>query len=205
MILEKILLGVSLAAPIGPVSVEVIRRGLAHGFIAAFMICVGATMGDGIFLISAYFGLNTIASNPIIISVLGLVGASLLFYIGIGSIKNRNKLNSLSKASDKKGVFSSILLRFSLALINPMSLVFWVGIFAASMASSDDKSFLPNLLILAGVLLWSFTLSSIVATSKHLLNKKVISYISIFSGILLISYGARFGYNALKTIISALL
>ena len=45
-ILNKILLGVTLAAPIGPVSLEMIQRGLKSGFLSSFVVRLGAAVAD---------------------------------------------------------------------------------------------------------------------------------------------------------------
>jgi threonine/homoserine/homoserine lactone efflux protein len=202
MVLEKVLLGITLAAPIGPVSIEIIRRGLTHGFIAAITVCIGATLGDGVFLVSAYLGLSKITSNDLAMGLLGLLGAGLLCRIGYQNLRDSLKDKSINNSAnlDKKGFISSVLLGFGLAIINPMSLVFWVGVFAASMATSSDQSFTPNLLILVGVMIWSLTLSTLVSTGKKIINNTFVRVISFLSGALLSGYGVYFGINAINTL-----
>jgi threonine/homoserine/homoserine lactone efflux protein len=65
MILEKIILGITLAAPIGPVTIEMISRGLERGFWAAFQIRLGAAAGNVLWLVGAFFGLSSLIQYPI--------------------------------------------------------------------------------------------------------------------------------------------
>ncbi len=42
-------IGVAVAAPMGPVNIMVIHRGVRHGFLSAFVAGLGAVIGDTIF------------------------------------------------------------------------------------------------------------------------------------------------------------
>lgn len=65
-IIRNIILGISLAAPIGPVNIEVIRRGLNFGFFPAFLLSIGAASADTTYLLLIYFGLSSFIKVPII-------------------------------------------------------------------------------------------------------------------------------------------
>lgn len=196
MVIEKILLGITLAAPIGPVSLEIIRRGLTSGFIAAFLVCAGAIVGDGLCLGAAYLGLSKLTTHQYVMNVLGLLGALFLLYLGITNIKDRNKDFHFEKKAGHDGIVKSMILGFALAVVNPLSLVFWVSIFAASTADIEHMTFLPNALILLGVLIWGVFLCGILSVTKNLLNKNLIKTIILLSSLLLISYGCKYAYAA---------
>lgn len=196
MFLEKVLLGVTLAAPIGPVSIEVIRRGITKGFFAAFLVCVGAVIGDAICLGAAYLGLSSLTKYSYIIDILGLVGALFLLYLGFSNLKDCNQQYNFDTAESNVGIAKSIILGFVLAVVNPVSLIFWVSIFAASTAGVDKITFLPNSLILLGVLIWSLSLCLLLAFAKSLLNNKAIKIIIMLSSILLLGFGCKYGYIA---------
>tara|TARA_R110002110_G_scaffold415857_2_gene658521 strand:+ start:2637 stop:3257 length:621 start_codon:yes stop_codon:yes gene_type:complete len=200
MLLEKVLLGVTLAAPIGPVSIEIIRRGLASGFIAAFLVSVGAVLGDGLCLTAAYFGVGALTNNAVLMDALGLIGALFLLYLAFTNIKDRNKKFTFENVTTHAGITKSILLGFGLAIVNPLSLVFWVSIFAASTAGLEHVTFLPNYLILLGVLLWSLTLCSFLTFSKNILNKNIIKSIVLLSSLMLLFYGCKYGYVAVANL-----
>ena len=67
-ILNKILLGISLAAPLGPVNIEIIKRGLAYGFWPAFSVRLGGAITNSVCLLIAYFSIGKLENNqPLII------------------------------------------------------------------------------------------------------------------------------------------
>lgn len=202
MFLDKVLLGITLAAPIGPVSLEIIRRGLSKGFLAAFLVVIGAVIGDGLCLSAAYFGLSSLTKYSMVMDLMGLLGATFLLYLGFSSIKDRHKEIHFDNSSMHVGAAKSILLGFALAVVNPLSLVFWISVFAASTAGMENITFLPNSLILLGVLIWSITLCTVLTFSKNLLNKKVISTIITLSSFMLIFYGMKYGYFAISHLVS---
>jgi len=86
-ILQSLLLGVSIAAPIGPVNVEVIKRGLKHGFLLAFLVALGAACADATYVVIIYLGLSSFINIPIVQTVVWIFGMAVLIYLGYRSIK----------------------------------------------------------------------------------------------------------------------
>lgn len=83
LVFEKIILGMMLAVPIGPVSVAMIKKGLEKGFYAAFRVRLGGAIGNILCLFMVYWGLLPLMRQFIVMSVLGLVGSLLLLWMGI--------------------------------------------------------------------------------------------------------------------------
>ena len=67
-ILQNIVLGISLAAPIGPANIAVIRRGLKYGFLPAFLVGLGVVFADMTYLLLIYFGLANFGADLLLIS-----------------------------------------------------------------------------------------------------------------------------------------
>ena len=51
-----VVLGLSIAAPLGPVNLALIQRGLSEGFRGAFLLGVGSTAADLIYILLAHAG-----------------------------------------------------------------------------------------------------------------------------------------------------
>jgi L-lysine exporter family protein LysE/ArgO len=194
LLLNKVVLGITLAAPIGPVSLEMIRRGLRHGFLAAFSVRLGGALGNTLCLVGAYYGLSQVACLPILIQVLGFLGAGLLIYMGYSTI--RKDLSHLAEdISSQENPKNGILWGLYLSIANPYALFFWPGLFAAEMQECIIPTFfglMENMLIVAGVLLWGGGLSLILAFGKKILNLKTITLISKLSGFIMIGFGLRY-------------
>ena len=84
IIAQGLLLGFSIAAPVGPVGVLCIRRSMAGGFRSGLASGLGAASADAIYGTIAAAGLTLIADFLISQQFwLGLLGGAFLFYLGI--------------------------------------------------------------------------------------------------------------------------
>ena len=97
-LIRNILLGISLAAPIGPSGVAVIQNGLTRGFLRAFITGVGVTMADATYLLLVYFGLSSFISIPLIKILIWTLGALVLLYLGARSLQEAVQSVDLDKA-----------------------------------------------------------------------------------------------------------
>ena len=84
LLIRGLILGFSIAAPVGPIGVLCIRRTLAHGRLSGFVSGLGAASADAIYGSIAAFGL-TLITNFLVSKqdVLGLIGGIFLCYLGI--------------------------------------------------------------------------------------------------------------------------
>ena len=189
---DKLLLGITLAAPIGPVSIEMIKRGLRHGFLSAFSVRLGGALGNLICLLAAYYGLSHLLAYPHLLNALGVIGSFLLIYMGVKTIR---------KGIDELDLDGSIALQSGmrwglyLAIANPVAFVFWPGIFAASLdpaAGVTSAGLFQNLLIIVGVLLWGAALSAVLAFGHTHFSKKVIVRISQASALFMFYFGLKY-------------
>ena len=207
VLLQNILLGISLAAPIGPVSVEVIRRGLKRGFMAAFIVALGSALGDFACLLVAYLGFAKFATIPVVKMIIWVLGSCVLLFLGIQSIIESKNMKILQgNARETKGA-GAFFLGFALALANPISIVWWLGVFAVVLGESSADSFtlisfFSNATIILGVILWFIFLSSFLDFGKRFVNEKRLKWISILAGSCLICFGLSFGYKALIILLS---
>lgn len=209
MILEKIILGVSLAAPIGPVSAEMIKRGLKNGFWAAFNIRIGGAIGNSVCLIAAFFGLSALTQYKMAFSLIGLTGAVLLFYMGITTILKtfkeinlESKDNIQNRAVSSDWLSNSLVLGFILAVANPIAIAFWLGIGAAGLNSTlEIFGFLQNFLIIAGVLLWGGVLSLSLEFGRRLVTDTALKVITFISGTILLYFGCKYGLNGAQNLL----
>lgn len=189
---DKIILGLTLAAPIGPVSVEMIRRGIRNGFASAFSIRLGGAMGNTLCLLGTYFGLSHIMSYPYLINALGAAGSGLLLYMGISALLSQVKTVDLDA---KSTVQNGLVFGLYLAIANPVALVFWPGIFAANLEPSTQLTtldFMENFLIIIGVLIWGAGLSFALDYGNKLLTHKNIIRINKLSGLFMICFGINY-------------
>jgi threonine/homoserine/homoserine lactone efflux protein len=205
-ILQNVILGISLAAPIGPVNVEVIKRGLKHGFIPAFLTGVGAASADTTWLLAIYLGLANFINSPFVKTGIWAFGAIVLIYLGYLSIKSSLKKTDLDRVNPKARR-NSIITGYLITISNPMTIVWWFGIYGSILGStiqyvSGALSLLYSLTIIVGVLLWFFTISALLHWGKRFINENTARFVSAVAGIVLIGFGLYFSYNAIISVTS---
>jgi threonine/homoserine/homoserine lactone efflux protein len=197
--LKALIIGLAIAAPVGPIGILCIRYNLNYGFKLGIAVGLGAALADGLFGAIAGFGLITISNllldNKII---LNLVGGSILIYMGYNDLKKRSNLDNPLKVKHKE--FLQVLTTtFVLTLTNPLTIIMFLGVFTTLGAmNSNLQSIIYIILgVFLGSLLWWLFLSSFITLTHHKLSPKVITYINKTAAIILIIFGC---YTILSTI-----
>lgn len=194
---QNILLGLTLAAPIGPVNLEIIKRGMNSGFKQALLTGAGAMSADATYLTLIFFGLIAFLDNPIMKILLGIAGSLILIYLGAVSVKDFFGQAAANNLQSQRIFKNSYVTGFTLAISSPMTIVWWTGVFGALMASqthprADISAFFSCLSILLGCFLWVFFLACALHWGKKFINEKITGAISLIAGIFLIGFGIYF-------------
>jgi L-lysine exporter family protein LysE/ArgO len=206
-LLQNILLGLTLAAPIGPVNVEIIKRGLNSGFLQAFLTGAGAICADATYLTLIFFGLATFLNNAAMKLVLGVAGSFILIYLGFLSAKDFFRKTVVPDDKQRHPFKHSFVAGFALAISSPMTIIWWTGVFGALLASqahtqANISTFFSCLSILLGCSLWVFSLAAALHWGKKFINQRITGTISLIAGIFLIGFGIYFLYRAYGQIVN---
>jgi threonine/homoserine/homoserine lactone efflux protein len=190
-------LGLSLAAPIGPMNIEVLNRGFREGFLSSWLVGLGGLTGDLILLIFIFFGLQDFMQNIIIQSFMYIIGVILLSYLGVTSIYNALKKSFKQPDNARSKARNAYFSGFLISLANPISLIFWFGIYGTSLqiltsTQSISFSILCSFAILAGLFLWNLNLVLTVLFSKRIMNEKIMRVITFIAGMSLLYFSVRF-------------
>ena len=121
-LLQNIILGLSLAAPIGPVNLEIIKRGLNSGFKQAFLTGAGAMSADTTYLTLIFFGLISFLNIAFIKIVLGTAGSFILIYLGLVSVKEFFH-RAVVENQSRRMYGSSFITGYVLAISSPMTII----------------------------------------------------------------------------------
>jgi L-lysine exporter family protein LysE/ArgO len=201
LIMKYVLLGISLAAPIGPVNAAQMDRGIKYGFWQAWMVGLGATVADGIYMFLVYMGLVSYIDTAFMKTFLWLFGCFVLLYTGIETFKNASKETSGEKDYTVH-IGKSFFAGFLMSLTNPLTILFWLGIYGSILAETAAKYSLESLMlysgaIFAGILLWDFTMALVSSSFRKLLADRILNAISKISGLSLMGFGFYFGYQGI--------
>jgi len=206
-LLQNILLGLTLAAPIGPVNVEIIKRGLKNGFRQAFLTGAGAMSADATYLTLIFFGLTAFLNIAFMKIFLGIAGSIILIYLGALSVKAFFRHSENNSNTPQRLFQSPYVTGYVLAISSPMTIVWWTGIFGALLASQTNtptnaSAFFSCLSILLGCFLWVFSLAAVLHFGKKFINEKTTGFISLIAGIFLIGFGMYFLYRTYVLVIT---
>jgi L-lysine exporter family protein LysE/ArgO len=202
--LSYILLGLSLAAPIGPINAAQIDRGIRNGFMHSWLIGVGAVIADGVYMLIVYIGVVSFLKTEFMQTFLWLFGFFVLSYTGIEAILNAGKVH-LSEYRGKEPLLKSFLTGFLMSISNPLTILFWLGIYGsvlAKTAATYDTSQLViySSAIFIGLLLWDITMAGVASSFRKFLTSRLLVGISLLSGISMIGFGIYFGVQAFQTL-----
>lgn len=198
--ISHFLLGLSLAAPIGPINAAQMERGIRKGFMHAWFVGIGAMLADGIFMLLVYFGVIHFLGIPFMQTFLWLFGFFVLTYLGIESFRAMGQQNAGAGAQDE-ALFKSLSAGFLMSLGNPLSILFWLGIYGSVLADMiaryDARGvLLYSFAIMAGIMLWDLFMALIASLFRRFLTRGLLTFISVLSGLSLIGFGLYFGYRA---------
>jgi threonine/homoserine/homoserine lactone efflux protein len=204
MLFSYLFLGLSLAAPIGPVNSARLDKGIKNGFWHAWVVGLGSMMADGIFMMMVYLGLIQFLSIPILQIFLWLFGSFVLLYTGIESILKTNTI-SFDYDRQKDSLFRSFRTGFIMSITSPLSILFWLGIYGSVLAKTTSSNgnellIIYSSMIFLGLALWDIFIAGLTTSFRKYLNEKSLFMISIFSGVSLIGFGLYFGYQGLTAL-----
>ncbi|UOQ49075.1 LysE family translocator [Gracilibacillus caseinilyticus] len=197
-----LLLGVSLAAPIGPVNAAQFNQGIKNGFLHAWILGIGSILAELCFIIAIYFGMVHLLETPFAKTFLWLFGSFVLLYTGLESIMSSHQLDGQAERHSLRKTFTT---GFLLSISNPLSILFWLGIYGSVLADTMEKYQTEQILwcstaIVIGIMSWDLLMAIVSSGSRKVLPGKTLTLISIVTGLSLIGFGIYFGYQALIVI-----
>lgn len=191
-LLRGIILGFSIAAPVGPIGVLCIRRTLNLGLVAGLASGLGAASADAIYGCIAAFGL-TFVSDLLVRHQqwLRLGGGIFLIYLGVRTFLAQPEARPTeNRSSGSIGAYAST---FVLTLTNPMTILSFAAIFAGLGIASTGTGYGSAALLVAGVFLgsalWWLLLSTGTSLLRSRLDASVLRWVNRFSGIVIAGFG----------------
>ncbi|PLR78431.1 amino acid transporter [Bacillus sp. V3-13] len=199
-----ILLGLSLAAPIGPVNAAQLDRGIKSGFLHAWLVGVGAVVADGIYMLAVYIGVVHFLETPFMKTFLWLFGCFVLIYTGIESLVNSGKPIA-NRARSNESYTKSFLSGFLMSISNPLTILFWLGIYGSVLAKTaasygHSQLIMYSSAIFIGLLIWDVTMAAVASSMKRYLDHRILMAISVLSGLSMVGFGIYFGWQAYKVL-----
>ncbi|HAN73641.1 MAG TPA: lysine transporter LysE [Planktothrix sp. UBA8407] len=187
---KGLIIGFSIAAPVGPVGILCIRRSLSQGYLVGFFTGLGAATADALYGFIAGFGL-TIISNILVSQQMGLklMGGLFLCYLGLKIALEKPTEQSANPSGKIINAYAST---FFLTVTNPITILSFIAIFAGLGLGSKNDYWDAGILVLGvflGSTLWWLILVSGVSLFRNQINTHTLQWINRISGIIIIGFG----------------
>ncbi|WP_343653022.1 LysE family transporter [Herbaspirillum sp.] len=188
---KGMLLGLAVAAPLGPIGALCITRTLERGFWSGVAGGLGTAVADAFYAGLAALGFSAFSAALALIDVpLKLIGGLFLLWLGW---KNLNPGPRRAAAQvGTRDLLGTVAATFLLTISNPATILSFAAMFAGlglvEAAGAADAT-----LVVAGVfmgsILWWFVLSGGVAMMRRHLPESFTTWVSRASGLILIAFG----------------
>ena len=191
-LIKGIIIGFSIAAPVGPIGVLCIRRTLADGRVSGLVSGLGAAVADAVYGCIAGFGLTFVSGFLIGGQAwLRIVGGVFLCFLGIRTFLS----GPAEKAAPAAGrsLAGAFVSTFFLTLTNPMTILSFVGIFAGlGIAGAGGDYGAAGALVLgvfSGSALWWLLLSGSVGALREKVTPRGMQWVNRGAGAIIAAFG----------------
>ncbi|MCE6953176.1 LysE family translocator [Cereibacter sphaeroides] len=191
LFLKSCLMGLAIAAPLGPIGALCIQRTLSHGFRAGVAGGLGTALADASYAAAAAAGFAAFAAALDRIALpLGLLGGAFLIWLGVQGLRRRAEAEPAAVAP--RGLWSTLATTFLLTLANPATILSFAAIFAGlGLAREADPAAAALVVagVFAGSMLWWVVLAGGVALAHRKLPPAFALGVSRASGALMLGFG----------------
>ena len=187
-----LIIGFSIAAPVGPIGVLCIRRTLNEGRLAGFLSGMGAASADMFYGAVAAFGLTAVQDLLIGQSNwLRILGGFFLLYLGAKTFFAKPSEEAVKSA--RGGLFGAYLTTFFLTITNPITILSFLAIFAGLRLGNMDGNYASASVMVLGVFLgsavWWLALSTGVSFLREKFTPNILVWVNRLAGIIIFVFG----------------
>ncbi|HVL58462.1 MAG TPA: LysE family transporter [Burkholderiaceae bacterium] len=193
LFLKAMLLGLAIAAPVGPIGLLCIQRTLAHGLRIGIATGLGAALADACYGAAAALGF-AVAIAAIGDSPLWQVAAALLL-IGLAAVALRAPAPRATRAPDAPprwlGPWTATASTFALTIANPMTVLSFVAMFGVLGVTRSDPDVVLAVIcgVFAGSMIWWLILSGTVTALRAAISPRASRAIQFGSALVLLAFG----------------
>ena len=192
LLVRGLLLGFSIAAPVGPIGVLVIRHSMTNGRAAGLMSGLGAAVADGLYGLVG--GLGITAVSPLLVDHalwLRIGGGAFLVWLGIRTIVG--SAESTERGTTRAGPTRTFLTGLVLTLSNPLTMLSFAAMFAGLGVGVPGAGGASVGWLVAGVFagsaLWWLILSTTASLARSRMTPARMRWVNRLSGGMIAAFG----------------
>jgi threonine/homoserine/homoserine lactone efflux protein len=190
----------------GPSVMFIVSRALAYGRRAAALTVIGNALGEYVQVIAVAFGIGLLAERAVaLFTILKLIGAAYLVYLGVKTIRDRRSLGSMvDPALVSRADRRYLLQGFLVGVSNPKTVIFLAAILPEFVTRSAGR--VPEQILLLGLVfsvialvsdnVWGITAGT--ARSWFARSPKRLQLVGGLGGLAIIAIGVRLALTGRK-------
>jgi putative LysE/RhtB family amino acid efflux pump len=201
LFLKAMLAGFIVAVPIGAIGAMCLRRALQGRWVAGLITGLGAAIADTVLATAAMFSLSLLTHyildnrRPVL-----LIGGLFLIFIGFRMIMKRHpKLDAEEPTVNDqlrrwRAWPAALATGFTLTIVNPATLIAFVGAFAGlGLFHEQPQNLLRGWIVIVGAFtgstLWWATLTGTVLAVRRHLSLNFVVVLNVILGLLVVGFG----------------
>jgi len=190
---RSFLVGLTIAASVGPVSLLLIQRILQRGWLYGFVSGLGAALADGVY--GFIGGIGLVAVTEFLVSQqssMKLAGSAVLVYIGLSLALSPLAAKAAEDKAASRSYIASFTSIFFLTLSNPITVLFFASLYAGVDLGGDGRwrtALLFGTGIFCGSALWWLALAGLVTKFRERVTPVMLLWLNRVSGAVIALYG----------------
>lgn len=193
-------LGLAYVTPIGMQNMYVINTAISKDKIRAYQVAFITIFFDISLALASFFCVGVLMDRFEILKLVMLgIGSIVVIYIGISLIRSKPELSN--EVNVDKPILQIIGTCFVVTWLNPQAIIdgsLLVGGFRASLSPEAAKFFITGVCLASFA--WFMGLATIISNFRNFFSKKILKYINIICGTVVIYYGLKLGYSFIQMI-----
>lgn len=197
IIIDGLKFGMLLQFAIGPITLLILQLAISGGFIQGFMGVLGAFIADALFVVLAILGVGALIKRyPKQFDAIKWSGAVVMVIFGLAMVLSVFGIHLLPqiKLVDAVNVQSALIKVFILTTANPMTILFWTGVFAAKVGDFSDSISAPWLYgggAVAATLLFQTLVVAAGVMMNLFIEGRLLEILNGLVGVVIIVFGMK--------------
>jgi threonine/homoserine/homoserine lactone efflux protein len=193
LFVRGVVLGFTIAAAVGPISLLCIRRALAEGRLVGIVSGLGVATADATYGAVAAFGLTAV--TDLLVDwrrALGIIGGVFLLWLAWRTFRSVPGEAATAGIGDgRRGLPGVYLSTLGLTLTNPMTILSFAALFVGLGVTGGDAAgaTLLTLGVFTGSAAWWVVLVAAVGAFRSRLTPTGLRRVNIFSGLVIGAFG----------------
>lgn len=198
---QALIVGLAIAAPVGPIGLLCIDRTLRQGPWAGLATGLGAASADGLYASLGALGLTVLIRQLTALAVpLALAGGAFLLWQGLGMLRAPQGEPAMASGRPARSLLAAYVSALGLTLGNPMTILSFVAIFSGltgATSSGGSAAVVMVAGIVSGSALWWCVLAFGIARLLRRAGARARRLLDRGCGVLLLAMAAWMWWQAL--------